>query len=578
MKKNLKLLFATVLSVAALVGCEHTSAETSTAQPSATQDSSTTSSTAATSTPAASSSSSSSKASSSSKVDTGVYYEPYEFNVALANYEVTIRTSSTTLDLYGTDACYISSSSDSYGYMKIDSKKSVWEYELDDQNQVFLTDCLYGSVDDTVDLSTLMTYYSAIDILAEDTSGDNWVEARKAHTYTTTDADTISAMLVLAGVSSSSSPATATSLTLTSVKDGTLKLTGTATITTSSYFGSSTSTEAVNVIFSNFGENENAAITSFLANPVIPAYTDFDSELKTAMTTYSGAALPFDSKFTAYSGYSVSSSSGYYQYQDMKCGNLLSEYSTLLTQAGFTKETSDDEDSTDSNSATFYKVKSAASDISAESNYVVQIAYMSKEDVVSQYQSSIYGSLYQDGVFIIMGYVEEGTLSFDNITSINKFFSKIFLKADNTALLPQMNITPAEIAFADGTAYYNQYSSYFGTTFKGAYMIKGSFDVANDALTAMQTYETALTTAGYSLSTSSTATYAALSATNHSTSYLYSDATYEVVVSIKLGEVSSSSSSSGDATALDDGDSSTTDPDETVAALDGSFSVTIFVC
>lgn len=576
MKKNLKLLFATVLSVAALVGCEHTSAETSTAQPSTTQDSSTTSSTAAASTPA-DSSSSSSKASSSSKVDTGVYYEPYEFNIALANYEVTIRTSSTTLDLYGTDACYISSSSDSYGYMKIDSKKSVWEYELDDQNQVSLTDCIYGSVDDTVDLSSLLSYYSAIDVLAEDTSGDNWVEARKAHTYTTTDANTISALLVLAGVSSSSSPATATSLTLTSVKDGTLKLTGTATITTSSLFGSSTSTEAVNVIFSNFGENENAAITSFLANPVIPAYTDFDSELKTAMTTYSGAALPFDSKFTAYSGYSVSSTSGYYQYQDMKCGNLVSEYSTLLTQAGFTKKTSDDdEDSTDSNSATFYKVKSAASDISAGSNYVVQIAYMSKEDIVSQQGNEFYGSLYQDGVFIIMGYLDEGTLSFDNITSINTFFSKKFLKADNTALLPQMNITPAEIAFADGTAYYNQYSSYFGVTFKGVYMIEGSFDVANDALTAMQTYEAALTAAGYSLATSSSATYAALSATNHSTAYQYSDTTYTARVSIKLGEVSSSSSS-GDATTLDDGDSSTSEPDETVAALDGSFSVTIFV-
>ncbi len=575
MKKNLKLLFATVLSVAALVGCNRTSAETSTAQPSAVQDSSTSSSTAEASTPAASTSSSSSQT-SSSVVDTGVYYEPYEFNIALSNYEVTIRTSSTTLNLYGKDACYVSSAGEGYGYMKIDSKKSVWEYELDDQNQVSLIDCLYGSVDDSIDLSTLMTYYSAIDILAEDTSGDNWVEGKKEHTYTTTDADTISAMLVLAGVSSSSSPATATSLTLTSVKDGTLKLTGTATITTSSYLGSSTSTESVNVIFSNFGANENAAITSFLANPVIPAYTDFDSDLKTAMTTYSGAVLPFDSKFTAYSGYSVSSTSGYYTYQDMKCGNLVSEYTTMLTQAGFVKQTNDD-DSSDSTSATFYKVKTAASDTTAESNYVVQIAYMSKEDIVSQYQSSIYGSLYQDGVFIIRGAVSEGTLSFDNITSINKFFSKKFLKADNTALLPQMNITPASVSFADETEKYNQYGSYFGITFKGAYAIEGTFDVANDALSAMQTYETALTAAGYSLSSSQTATYEALSSTNHSTVYKYTDTTYAVEIDIELGEVSSSSSSGDDATTLDDGDSSTTDPDETAAALDGSFSVYIFV-
>ncbi len=575
MKKNLKLLFATVLSVAALVGCDRTSAETSTAQPSADQVSSTSSSTAAATTPAVSSSSSSSSASSSSTpVDTGAYYEPYEFNIALANYEVTVRTSSSTLNLYGKNACYVSSTGDSYGYMKIDSKKSVWEYELDNQNQVSLTECLYGSVDDTIDLSTLMTYYSAIEVLAEDTTGDNWTEGKKEHTYTTTDADTISALLVLAGISSSSSPATATSLTLTSVKDGTLKLTGTATVTTTSYFSSSTSTEAVNVVFSNFGDNENAAITSFLANPVIPAYNDFDSDLKTAMTTYSGAVLPFDSKFTAYSGYSVSSTSGYYAYQDMKCGNLVSEYSTLLTQAGFTKKTSDD-DSTDSTSATFYKVKTAASDTEAESDYVVQIAYMSKEDIVSQYQSSIYGSLYQDGVFIIQGSVSEGTLSFDNITSINTFFSKKFLKADNTALLPKMNITPASIAFVDVTDYYNQYSSYFGITFKGAYMIEGSFDVANDALTAMKTYETALTTAGYSLASYSSVSYEALSASNHSTVYQYNDSTYEVEIDIELDEVSSSSSSGDDATTLDDGDSSSTE--ETVAALDGSFSVTIFV-
>ena len=576
MKKNLKLLFATVLSVAALVGCDKTSTETSTTQPSTDPISSTTSSTPEASTPAASSSSSSSSSSSqdsSSVVDTGVYYEPYEFNIALSNYEVTVRTSSTTLNLYGKDACYVSSAGEAYGYMKIDSKKSIWEYELDDQNQVSLIDCLYGSVDDTIDLSTLMTYYSAIDILAEDTSGDNWVEGKKEHTYTTTDENTISAMLVLAGISSSSSPATATSLTLTSVKDGTLKLTGTATITTSSYFGSSTSTESLNVIFSNFGANENAAITSFLANPVIPAYTDFDSDLKTAMTTYSGAVLPFDSKFTAYSGYSVSSTSGYYTYQDMKCGNLVSEYTTLLTQAGFIKQTSDD-DSSDSNSATFYKVKTAASDTAAESNYVVQIAYMSKDDIVSQYQSSIYGSLYQDGVFIIRGAVSEGTLSFDNITSINKFFSKKFLKADNTALLPQMNITPATVSFADSTDYFNQYSSYYGITFKGAYVIEGSFDVVNDALSAMQTYETALTAAGYSLYSSQTTTYEALSTTNHSTVYQYSDTTYAVEIDIDLGEVSSSGD---DATTLDDGDSSTTDPDETAAALDGSFSVYIFV-
>jgi hypothetical protein len=537
MKKTTKTLFIGVLSALALVGCNKTATSS---------EADSTSSTGTSDSQAAEVSSSSAKPASTEN-----YLEPYEVNLALENYQVTFASSSQTVDVYGKNACYIDSGTSSVGYIYFNN--SVWEYGLDDG--VSLENCIYGSMSDEYDLSDLLTFYSAIKTLADDTTGANWEEAKSSHTYTTTDEDTIAAILTLGGYSTTSSSYysvsySADSLTMKSKKNGSVSITGTVNISyTSSYFGSSTETEKLSILLSNIGDNTNDDIDTFLANPTVPTQTGFSDAMKGYMTTYTGEVLPYDDKFTAYSSSSLESSSysssSYYVYQDFKCGDLVSEYGALLEAKGFIKETTES-DSTDSSSsvtssATYYKVKSAKTATKGEVDAVVSLVYYSKSDLASMG----YDALYQDGLFMIQGSMVEQALTLDNVTDINAFVAGNIKDASGSAIIPAFSFTatPTSISLTDYTSYL---ASYYSMT--AYYMISGAFSTAEEALTNMTTWANSLVTAGFvyqdtSDSTDSSTSAAsqadlALSETNRTVALTYGDAddstSQYIVVNITL--------------------------------------------
>lgn len=572
MKRNIKTLFIGVLSLLAVTGCNKTAASSSNSSSSSnsnsTQDSVSTSS--ASDSTSSSNAASSSSSSSSKPVAEDNYLEPYDVNIALENYEVTITTSTQTVDIYGKDAIYVDSGSDAFGYIYFEN--SLWEYSFGDDNSVALESCIYGSIDENYDLTSLITYYSAIDILKEDFSGSNWVAQQKAHTYTTTDAKTISALLALGGYSSSSSSSyssttySATSLTMTAKSTGYVTITGNVTATTTSYFsGSTTETVKLSMILSNLGDNSNDAITSFLANPTVPTQTAFADELKTGMTTFSGSVLPYDSKFTSYSNYSVSTSS--YSYQDMKCGDLVTEYGAKLVEAGFTKDTTAESTSGATSYAKYTKMKSAKTATSGQSDYVIYLAYYSTSDLSSNGGEI----LYKDGVFLMQGTIVTQALQLDNVADINAFVAGKLKKSDGSAIIPDITFTPATIALADFTAY----AAMFGYSVTAWYEIEGTFNTGAEALSSLKAYATSLVNAGFTIDTSSDdssssaaqTTPTTLSEENNEITYVIGDenspAGEFIGITISLGTEDS------------DDDDETSSSTATPATLDGSFSINI---
>lgn len=523
MKKTTKTLFIGVLSALALVGCNKTATSS---------EGDATSSTGTSDSQAAEVSSSSAKPASTEN-----YLEPYEVNLALENYQVTFASSSQTVDVYGKDACYIDGGTSSVGYIYFNN--SVWEYGLDDG--VSLENCIYGSMSDEYDLSDLLTFYSAIKTLADDTTGANWDEGKSSHTYTTTDEDTIAALLTLGGYSSSSSSSyysvsySADSLTMKSKKNGSVSISGTVTVTTSVMGSTGTETEKLSILLSNIGDNTNDDIDAFLANPTVPTQTGFSDAMKGYMTTYTGEVLPYDDKFTAYSSSSLESSSYsssyYYVYQDFKCGDLVNEYGALLEAKGFIKKTTEssstDSSSSATSSATYYKVKSAKTATKGEVDAVVSLVYYSKSD----FSSNGYDALYQDGVFMIQGSMVEQALTLDNAADINAFIAGNIKNASGSAIIPAFSFTatPTSISLTDYTSYL---ASYYSVT--AYYMINGAFSTAEEALTNMTTWADSLVTAGFvyqdtSDSTDSTTSAAsqadlALSETNRTAALTYGDA------------------------------------------------------
>ncbi len=494
MKKSTKSLFIGILSMLALVGCNRTaesSSVNSAAGDSATGDSAS----------AVTSSKGEEEVTSSSKKDTSTednYLEPYEINQALENHQVTFMTTEQTVDIYGDNACYVDDGSTDYGYIYFNN--SVWQYGIDDDDVLSLDNCIYGSISSQYDLTSLLTFYSAIDVLAKDTAGANWEETKTAHKYTTTDEDTIDAILTLGGLSSESSSYysisySADSLTMKANKDGSVTISGTVTETvTSSYLGSSTDTTKMSLKLSNIGDNENEAVSSFLENPQVPTKTDFDETLKTYMTTYTGQILPYNNKFTSYSSYSLETSSytsnEYYVYQDFKCGNLITEYGAQLEALGFVRQESSSSVSNSGTVVNYCKVKSAKTATKGEVDYFVSLAYYSKEDMAEEG----YDAFYQDGLFMIEGSIVEQALALDTVADINAYVAGNLKDTNGNAYVPAFNFSTAttSIKLTDYTSYL---SAYYGCT--AYYMISGNFSTAAEALSNMNTWAASLVSAGF---------------------------------------------------------------------------------
>jgi hypothetical protein len=575
MKKSIKTLFLSAAALAALVSCGE---QTSSSVEGVTSSSAPVVETSGTgNSETGSSSSSEAKASSSQKTDEDTYYEPDELIAALSDYQVTLRSTSMTLDIYSENAIDIDTGSASYGYLFLDDTHSVWQYELNDNDEVELTDCMFGHVEDSLSLKDFLTFYSALDTLLEDETGDNWTAAKKSHTYTTTDSSTISAILTLGGYYASSSSYTtysADKITMTSKKDGTVQFSGTVTAT--SYYSGSSSASFY-LVMSNIGNNENDAVSNFLADPEIPTVTDWKAELKTTMADVSGSVLPWSDKLTAYSTYYTED--GTYTYQDFRSGDITSDYGALLLQKGFTKvEDTSSSSSSSTSSATsvsYTKVKKAGTDISGEVDYIVTLTYYSKALLATNSQDAYY----QDGVFQIYGYTYETPLTFDNITSINNFLSKKYTKTDGSAFFPKLDFTPSTVSFVDSTESMNTYLAYYGAylgtsiTCTGCYYITGSFATGEEALMNLTAWCSSL------VSTSGLTAYKGteLSATEHSAVYqvgtMLQSGYYEV--DVKLGEVDDGSSSGVLSTSTSDDDTSSSSSETEVAALDGSFSIMI---
>lgn len=447
-------------------------------------------------------------------------YTPETFNKAIANYKVNFTNDIFSLDFFGTEAIYNKPISDmpitGSGYIHLEDDQSVWEFSFDENNTFELGSVLYGKTSTKIDFLESLDRYKALNVLISDDNGQNWEESDEDNTYITDDEDTITAYLALGGyINSSIATYTASSLTMTTTEDD-VTISGNVTRTDKN---GDTKNIDFSLVATNIGTNDNASLSEFLYNPVIPEVNDFDPEFKEEMISLAGFCFTYDSKLTKYCYFD--DSDDYLYYEDHRSGNVISDFETQLINNGFTKDDTKTTLYNGAESYTYTKVLSEITDTKGQITAEVTLQYCPKSyyDITDNGE---YSGLYEDGLFMIRVKQTE-SLFYTDLSMMNTFLQSKYKKDDGTSLIPMMNFTDLQsIKMVDQMSIVGRLGN-----IESNYKISGKFNTNSGALSALQAWGESLVANGINFYTNTgtrpAKTYKPLSETNLETFYKYTD-------------------------------------------------------
>lgn len=420
------------------------------------------------------------------------------------------------------------------GYLEL-TDNGVWEYAYDTNNKPVIVDCVFaGNTDDSF-VDAGMSFYEAAATIGADTYADKWEEDDDG--FITDDEDTIAAVCTLAGYGTYAEYGYVPEYITVTTDDTSATFEGQITI----------GTKTVDVTFTaeNLGTNANADVAALIANPTLPTFTAFTTEQKADMTAIIGEVIPFSNKFTAYSAFAtddddMDGTDDIFYFDDYKAGNIIDDYATLLT--GWTAGEKETDADLGVVSQEFRKQLTAATDTKGATGYSVTLQFHPKTyfEAYDAYYGTNEAAFYPYGIFSVIGAAYEDEVVYDTVEKINKLLATVD-KTDGTDAVPALNfgtLTPTKIDLSDLT----DLAIAYGAAEVCYYSIRGNFDTDANAVAAIKTWVTDLTTAGYAnVDTTATGTAAETWETEKTITLLLNDSAFTdgMMVSINLGEFDS---------------------------------------
>ena len=459
----------------------------------------------------------------SSSAKEEVTIEDFLYNLS-STHRANIKNTYYSIDYLGDDAMYFNAFHSKYaskqgGYVSL-GDKGLWTFDKAEDTKAFeLGSLIYAAMPtDTsgkqLDLSDALSYYEPMVNFAD--SVDSWSPVKgynSIYTIDETDAANEAALKAIAGLESyiddSNYVYKATKVKMAVTDNHTAEISCKvlkykASTTTELY---STLTPSSRLKITLAGTDTVDGLDDFLANPVIPAYTDWGSDVKADFSAIFGSnfTLPFVTGLTR--GYQLQDDNdGKGNVTQMQIVDLLSGDLTTAFTAALTADSWINDGTQESNGMTiytFHKVITAQDDTAktGEKDAIVEFAFTPSASTKSP-------ALYPNGEFMVYATVQEQAYLVKGLDKVNTTLATI-LKADKTAALPALNFgtaTASDLTLGDYTVAANTQFAKYGITVSYYWEITGSFADGATALTATTTWLNDLTTAGYAAEADDTTT------------------------------------------------------------------------